>query len=296
MSGRTWVKGQIASLLMGIALLCVMSAVAITLYAVGGSGAPEASAAYAELAVDVLPEETPPPQATQPVDATVFRVEVMRASPTPEMPPKRVLIYHTHTWEAYQQVDGDRYEETERWRTKDPQHNVTAVGRALAAALEAMGYEVVHDETAFEPPVLSTAYQRSLTMLEERTARGETYDLYIDLHRDAISSTSTIPRTVNIGGEDVARFMVLVGKGTNAAYDSVPDFAANHAIAERLTEALNRQADGLCRDIKVKTGRFNQHVAPRCVLIECGHNYNTLEQVLRGVPYLAQAIHQLLAQ
>ena len=35
---------------------------------------------------------------------------------------------------------------------------------------------------------------------------------YIDLHRDAISSTSTIRRTVNIGGEDAARFMVLVGK------------------------------------------------------------------------------------
>ena len=88
--------------------------------------------------------------------------------------------------------------------------------------------------------------------------------------------------------------MVLIGKGTGAGFDVKPDWEANLAIAEVITDSLNGQVDGLCRDIKIKTGRFNQHIAPRCVLIECGNNLNTLEQTLNGVPYLAQAIMDAL--
>ena len=55
----------------------------------------------------------------------------------------------------------------------------------LTALLTGLGYEVEHDRTAFEPPVLDSAYARSLTMLQERLTAGERYDLMIDLHRDA---------------------------------------------------------------------------------------------------------------
>lgn len=230
-----------------------------------------------------------------PAPDRALRVEVIRDAPSTEGNSPRVLIYHTHTWEAYTQVDDARYEETETWRTKDNGANVVAVGAALANSLRALGCAVVHDSTAFEPPNLDTAYQRSLAMLEERTEKGERYDLYIDLHRDAISSQSTIKRTVNIGGMDVARFMVLVGKGTGSGFDVKPDWEANYAIAESITESLNAQCDSLARDIKVKTGRFNQHVAPQCVLIECGNNENTLQEVLAGIPYLAQAILDALS-
>ncbi|MCH5287296.1 MAG: stage II sporulation protein P [Christensenellaceae bacterium] len=232
-------------------------------------------------------EETPAPDRT-------LHVEVIRETAPSDGDGPRVLIYHTHTWEAYTQVDGARYEETEKWRTADNNANVVAVGAALASSLRALGCTVVQDDTAFEPPNLDSAYQRSLTMLERRTEAGESYDLYIDLHRDAISSQSTIKRTVDIGGVNVARFMVLVGKGTGSGFDVKPDWEANYAIAELITESLNGQCDSLARDIKVKTGRFNQHIAPQCVLIECGNNENTLQEVLDGVPYLAQAVMDAL--
>ena len=133
-------------------------------------------------------------------------------------------------------------------------------------------------------------------MLENRSERGETFDLYIDLHRDAIASTSTIKRTVNIGGIDVARFMVLVGKGTTGGYDEKPNWEANLVIAQRITDHLNAQCSSLARDVKIKTGRFNQHIADCCILIECGMNSNTLEEVLAGVPYLASAIAETLQE
>ncbi len=230
------------------------------------------------------------------VDA-MLQVEVIREEKElPAYTGKRVLIYHTHTYEAYEQVETQRYREIETWRTTDSEHNVIAVGDVLAASLKALGIEVVHDTTAFEPPKLEDAYERSLAMLESRSASGERYDLYIDLHRDAIASTSTIKRTVNIGGVDVARFMVLIGKGTTGGYDIKPNWEKNLVYAQRITEQLNAQCASLARDIKVKTGRFNQHVADCCVLIECGMNCNTLEEVLAGIPYLAQAIAESLME
>lgn len=255
--------------------------------------------ASAEDSFNVIVEPADKPSATdggQNDTSTVFHVEVIRED---VMPPlysgRKILIYHTHTYEAYEQVEGSPYKQTERWRTKDDDHNVTAVGKALAASLRAMGIDVVHDVTAFEPPTLDDAYERSLAMLEERKASGETYDLYIDLHRDAIASTSTIKKTVNISGEDVARFMVLVGQGTTGGYAEKPDWEKNLKIAQQITDCLNSQCASLARDVKIKTGRFNQHISNGCILIECGMNTNTLDEVLAGIPYLAQAIAETLA-
>ena len=223
-------------------------------------------------------------------------VEVLKPeNETEQMAPRRILIYHTHTYEAYQQDEKDAYAQLEKWRTKDEKHNVIAVGRALCAGLEAIGFEVTHDTTAFEPPTMNDAYARSLTMLEARKQAGEQYDLYIDLHRDAIASSSAIKRTVSVGGTEIARFMVLIGQGTTGGYAEKPDWLTNKHIADQITASLNTQIDGLARDVKVKTGRFNQHVDDCCVLIECGTNWNTLQEVLNGIPYLAQAIKDALA-
>lgn len=47
------------------------------------------------------------------------------------------------------------------------------------------------------------------------------------------------------------------------------------------------------RNIRVKTGRYNQHISDQCLLVEVGHNANTLEQALNAVEYLAEAIAQV---
>lgn len=246
--------------------------------------------------VESLPLETP--DASEQVETASpdmgLHVEVIRPTALPETNGLSILIYHTHTWEAFTQTPENPYVETEKWRTRDNSANMVAAGDALAASLTALGFEVVHDTTAFEPPDLSSSYQRSLAMLEERCDAGETYDLYIDLHRDAFASANAVQRTVNIGGVETARFMVLIGKGE--AYKEKPDWEANYALAQRITDSLNGQHEGLGRAIGLKTGRYNQHIAPCSVLIECGSNYNTLEEVLNGIPYLAHAILAALTE
>lgn len=222
-----------------------------------------------------------------------FTVEIIRDVPTQPVS-KRVLIYHTHTFEAYEQDPEHAYQPTEKWRTADPTYNMIAVGKALASCLEALGIDVVHDVSTFELPSLDSAYERSLAMLQQRQATGETYDLYLDLHRDAIASSSSIKRTVNIGGEEVARFMVLIGQGSTGGYAEKPNWEANLIFAEKLTDAMNERCPQLARDVKIKTGRFNQHISEGCLLIECGMTDNTLNEVLSGIPYLADAIWETL--
>ena len=222
-----------------------------------------------------------------------FEIEVLppEASPAPSISPaKRVLIYHTHTHEAYEETADDPYIETEHWRTNDPDHSVVRVGDALADALRALNVTVVHDKTDHEPPKLGTAYERSLKTLEKYARQG--FDLYIDLHRDAYSEQIQDARAVSIGGVSSAQLMVLIGNGQG--FSEKPDTGANLAFARALTAALNELYPGICRDVLVKNGRYNQHVASPCILIEAGHNLNTLKEALAAMPTLAAAIESVL--
>lgn len=274
-----WICGLLAALVTGICL---------------GVCAPQMKAEEPVQAVFAPEAEENLFAVEAPASGDGFSIEII-ALQTPA-PPKRVLIYHTHTYEAYEQTE-TRYKETEKWRTADNRHNVVRVGEELAALLRSHGLEVVHDTSAFEPPTLSSAYTRSLSMLEKRLAAGEHYDLLIDLHRDA--ATSAGPGTIRPGGVETARLMMLIGKGegqTGQGFDQKPDWESNLAIAQKVTDLLNAQADGLCRDVCIKSGRFNQHVAAGCMLIEAGNNKNTLAQVLAAMPYLADAIAQAVTE
>ena len=205
----------------------------------------------------------------------------------------RVLIYHTHTWEAYEMTAQTQYEPTETWRTKDERYNMVCVGAALAKELTERGFVVEHDTTAFEPPNLSSAYSRSLEMLEERTKAGEAYDYIFDVHRDAYSGPYNGANSASQGEQRVAYVMMLVGKGTGATgsgFDERPEWPKNLELAQRVTDEMNALLPGVARDVKIKTGRFNQHVSTGALLIEIGNNQNTLDEALAACPVIAQAI------
>ena len=201
---------------------------------------------------------------------------------------KRVLIYHTHTHEAYQMTDQEAYTPLENWRTDDSGHNIVRVGDELTAELEKRGFEVVHDDTDFEQDDLSTSYSRSLEALLQRG--DEDYDLIIDLHRDAYVEGAQL--TCSYAGLKSANLMVLIGKGDS--FQEKPHFQENYALACALTEKINGLCPGLGREVMVKTGRYNQHFSDHSLLIEVGSNGNTLEEALSSMPILADAIEEVL--
>lgn len=204
----------------------------------------------------------------------------------------KILIYHTHTTEAYTATKASPYVQTSSYRTRDAGKSVIAVGEALAQRLRTQyGFSVLHDTTDHEPPSLKTAYERSEVTMRNYLEQYPSLVLFIDIHRDASSDTSDY---VLVDGSPTARLMCVVGQGTK--YEEKPDFDRNYALASSLTEHLRLIQSRLARDVRVKTGRYNQHVGQLNLLIEVGHNANTLEQALNAVPALAESLALSLAQ
>ena len=249
---------------------------------------------------EVLPVTAETEISDEPDDVDRIRVEISKIEGKyePEITDKpRVLIYHTHSYEAFAQDPDNPYEETTEWRTADVRFNIMGVGNKLAQELEDRGIEVVHDMTEHEPPKLGTAYIRSLETLEAYAEAGEEFDMMIDLHRDAASSRNTNPSYVSANGKQYARLMMLIGTGEGddgEGFSIKPNWQENYKLAEALTEGLNTLIPNLCREVMVKTGRYNQHMSESAVLIEVGHNENTLQQALNATEPLAEVIASLL--
>ena len=200
-----------------------------------------------------------------------------------------VLIYHTHTTESYFKTIESEYVSTSDWRTNDPSYNVIAVGEELKSVLETQyAIHVIHDVTDHEPPKLATAYERSLVTMQKYKDEYPSVVLFIDLHRDAYTETDQPCDFVTVNGKECARLMFVVGKGEK--YDDKPFFITNLTLAERISDRLNEIEPGFARKVRIKSGRYNQHVAPNCLLVEVGHNANTIEQAKASMPYLAECI------
>ena len=199
----------------------------------------------------------------------------------------KILIYHTHTHEAYEQNESEPYEAVAAWRTKDADQSVVRIGAELAEKLRKKGFNVVHDVTDHELDDLSTAYERSLATLK---GYEEPFDLYIDLHRDAYSEGLQMGYIAD-SGETAAQIMLLVGKGNG--FEEKPYYSENYIFAQKLTQRINDVCPGICREVLVKDGRYNQHIGIFSILVEIGHNRNTLTEALNAVSPLAEGIYDL---
>lgn len=285
-----------ASKLLAAAAAVILAIALIVLAVSASSGAAQGTSGERAAAVAAFSFWRPPkmefelPGENEHADLIVLEDAAVQEDHTQPVERPRVLIYHTHTHEAYAQTAADPYRETESWRTEDQTHSVVRVGEALAALLTDYGFDVVHDTADYEYPKLNTAYARSLDMLE--TKRGETFNLCVDLHRDAWDKS--MAECACIGSQRAAQLMMLIGNGGN--FDIKPDYEANLAFAARLTDRINALCDGLCRPVMVKNGRYNQHLFTPSVLIEVGHNLNTLDEALTSMPVLAEALADLLKE
>ncbi len=205
----------------------------------------------------------------------------------------QILLYHTHTQEAYRQIKGEEYIEVGSWRTAQHEASIVAVGAALKKELEEYGYTVLHDKTNHEPPALNTAYTRSLKTMESYVKEYPSVSVFIDVHRDAYGNIEKGSKDyVVVNGTECARVMFVVGTGEQ--HDNKPNYESNYKLALAVTNQLESIKKGFTRPIRVKTGRYNQHVSDMCLLIEVGHNANALEQAVNSMRYVALALSRVL--
>lgn len=180
-----------------------------------------------------------------------------------------VGIYHTHSAESYIPTSGTD--------SKDGDGDILAVGETLAEELENTRLEVEHDPTVHDPHD-AAAYVRSRRTAVQLLQRSP--QALFDVHRD------TGPRegyTTQINGEDVARVLLVVGRGN-------PNMNANLSFAKALKASADEEYPGLVKGILLGRGDYNQDLGPRVLLLEVGSAENSLEEAERGVAHLASVV------
>jgi len=213
----------------------------------------------------------------------------------------KILIYHSHTREAYRQDPDNPYKEAsaEAFRSNDMNYTVVKVGEVLARQLTSKGIAVLHDKTNHEASGYNASYSKSLKTLEKRMAEHESLQMFIDIHRngyDKKSGKKPDDEVVIINGERVAKLLVVIGTGEGVVggFKSKPKWKENAKLAIKLTNKINELYPGLAKDVYYKTGRYNQHVSTNAILVEVGSNLTTLAEAERAAKYLAEAISQII--
>ena len=205
-----------------------------------------------------------------------------------------ILILHTHASEAYTPEPGWEYEESGAYRTLDLSRSVVAVGKALAETLRRYGLEVIHDATVNDYPSYNDSYANALSRIEAWKAQYPSLQMVIDVHRDAVAGTDgqAYPLSATVNGAEVAQLMLVVGTDQGGLYH--PNWQENLANALKLQSVLEGAYPGLCRNLNLRTERFNQHATPGSILVEFGSNGNTLSQAIQSAELLGQSIASMI--
>ncbi len=205
---------------------------------------------------------------------------------------KDIIIYHTHTCESYTPTEANNYVSSGNFRTTDLNYSVARVGTELTNRLINMGFNVHHDTTYHDYPAYTGSYTRSLATINGILQNNKDSQFVIDLHRDALGSSSTYGPTVQIGDETVAQIMFVIG--TDGGGLEHPNWLNNFKLAVKIQEKANEMYPGLFKPIILRNSRYNQHVTSGACIIEVGATGNTLEQCNGSMKYLSRVIEEVM--
>lgn len=206
----------------------------------------------------------------------------------------KVLILHTHASESYTRQPGQNYTEAGDYRTLEEAYNMVAVGDYLAQLLTEAGIGVIHDRQIHDYPSYNDAYIHARESIRTYLAQYPSICLVLDLHRDAALNAdgSQYAASVPANGERTAQIMLVMG--TDASGNYHPNWRDNLALALKLQVLLEKQTPGITRQTVLRAQRFNQDLAKGMMLVEIGAAGNSLEEAMRAVPLLAQAVARLM--
>lgn len=204
----------------------------------------------------------------------------------------KVLIYHTHSQEAFADSRPGEWQDT-----------VVGLGENLKDNLETRyGISVLHLTDTFDVIDGVTDRSAAYTYAEQRVREVlEEYPsikVVIDLHRDGVAESTRL--VTEIDGKETAQLMFLNGLCRTAAngpieYLQNPYLTENLAFSFKLQVKAAQYYPDLMRRIYLRSYQYNLHILPRSLLVECGAQTNTVEEVQNAMPLLADLLYLVLA-
>ena len=187
---------------------------------------------------------------------------------------KKIYIYNTHQSEEYQ---GDK--------------TVMDAATVLAEQLISYGYEVIVETNDFtkycneQGLTYNDLYMVSNKFLNDALVKYGGFDLIIDLHRDSVPREYTY---VTIDGVSYAKTMMVIGGAAKYAQSSTQ-------ISKTITDNVNQIKNGIMKSVFTREGAYyNQYVCEGIVLMECGSENNTFEEVTNSIQVVAKGIHKMM--
>ena len=206
----------------------------------------------------------------------------------------QILIYHTHTCEAYTPGPLDTYVTDSSDRCADPAYNVVRVGEEIADVLRARGIGVIHDTTLYDSPSYTGAYARSLASVQDYIERYPSIEIVIDVHRDALNQPDSqkYKLVADVDGQTSAQVMLVMG--TDAAAGDHPNWKENVKLALRVQEQMANRYPTLARPIKLTRSSYNQFSAKGAMIVEVGANGNSLSEAILAGRLFADSLAEVL--
>lgn len=246
-----------------------------------------------------LPYESAPPLDVLLQEREMAQKELEEFSKEdPKTPPvnlatdKKVLIYHSHSYESYLPLLG-LTNDPDMNKAVDSKTNITVVGELLGKELDKYGIGAVVDKTNIGQELkkkgwnTTKSYAVSREIVQSAMASDSDIDFLIDIHRDSVRKDVT---TVTINNKPYARVFFVVGKASR-------HFERSLALAESLDKSIEAQFPGISRGVVGKgldqgNGVYNQDLAENSILIEVGGVDNDMKEIKNTVEALAKVISE----
>jgi len=207
----------------------------------------------------------------------------------------QILIYHTHSQEAFYDSREGKVEDT-----------VVGVGDYLVDLLEnTYGIGVIHDKTIYDivdgKLDRSLAYSVANPSIEKILEYNPTIEVVIDLHRDGVDyglDRDEGKRTTIIDGKEVSQIMFFNGlsRNHNGEIPWLPNenLEQNLAFSFQLNLLGRKYFPDFMYPIYLKSWRYNLHLMPKSLLVELGTQYNTVEEAKNAMDYFALLLYEVL--
>ena len=223
------------------------------------------------------------------ISGTRFLEEDMSIKQDSSVP--QILIYHTHSQEAFSDSREGETEDT-----------IVGVGNYLTDLLEKKyDYKVIHVTDTFD--IMgggldrSKAYDYARSSIEKVLEENPTVEVVIDLHRDGVPDDRHLVTEIN--GKQTAQILFYNGLSYTVNQGAVsylpnPYIEDNLAFSFQLEYQAAQYYPQFYRGIYLAGLRYNLHLRPRALLLEAGAQTNTVEEVRNAMEPFADILNRVL--
>lgn len=204
----------------------------------------------------------------------------------------QILVYHTHSQEAFIDSREGKVEDT-----------IVGVGAYLTELLERKyGYKVIHDTSEYDMMEgyieRNLAYNHAGDGVAKILKENPSIQVIIDVHRDG--NDFGMKRVTTIGDKDTAKIMLFNGLVRNTKgkieYYNNPYIKDNLAFSLRLQLKGRELFPGVMYKNYLHAYRYNLHFRERSILAEVGTNWNTVDEAMNAMEYLAFLLDDVLTK